>query len=524
MDLKKKINLMNKKIVELTNQNIFLQKRNEEVELIYEKKWEENKIDYDNFYNLIYNEKKNAFCQKCQTIREQYKNEISSLELQYSNNISLFSNNYTLFKSEIHVKLKKIMNDFIEKEKKMLKQLEEIKYQKQIFEQKKNEELLEKNKIIEKLSKNYQSQPDNSKENTKNMKNITDENSLLKQQIKQMTNLKAQVNIDLQKEINQLHSEIDKYKELYTLNKNNNEILSKQFDSLKQKHSKNEEKIKNISQIEQNLKNDLSNKEKYYTYIIKTNEQKHQAQIEKFKKENDQLKTKYLKYQIDCETEIKSLQQEVENQKNLIEKYLKQINVLKQKNENINEEKLEKIENQSKQDNNNDKFEKEKMILQSKHREEINHLNFANLLQVNEIKIKYEQTISDLKIENSYLKSEIETNKDRITKLLHEKSLQYRKLSINSSKMKINKEKILSQIEKDEEKSPLIMKNKDKSINYFKPKETKESRNSKEVKSTRRKRNPFSISEGMLCHNYSESQTLVPIDVHKSTRFSVGKR
>ena len=40
MDLKKKINLMNKKIVELTNQNIFLQKRNEEVELIYEKNGE----------------------------------------------------------------------------------------------------------------------------------------------------------------------------------------------------------------------------------------------------------------------------------------------------------------------------------------------------------------------------------------------------------------------------------------------------------------------------------------------------
>ena len=61
MDLKKKINLMNKKIVELTNQNIFLQKRNEEVELIYEKKLGENKIDYDNFYNLIYNEKKTPF-------------------------------------------------------------------------------------------------------------------------------------------------------------------------------------------------------------------------------------------------------------------------------------------------------------------------------------------------------------------------------------------------------------------------------------------------------------------------------
>lgn len=64
MDLKKKINLMNKKIVELTNQNIFLQKRNEEVELIYEKKWGENKIDYDNFYNLIYNEKKKRLLPK----------------------------------------------------------------------------------------------------------------------------------------------------------------------------------------------------------------------------------------------------------------------------------------------------------------------------------------------------------------------------------------------------------------------------------------------------------------------------
>lgn len=520
MDLREKINLMNKKIVELTNQNIILQKRIEEVELIYEKKLGENKIDYGDFYNLVYNEKKNDFCEKCQAIREQYKNEISSLELQYSNNISLFSNNYTLFKSEMHVKLKKIMNDFIEKEKKMLKEIEEIKYQKQIFEQKKNEELLEKNKIIEKLSNNQQNQIDNSKENTKNIKTISEENYLLKQQIKQMTNIKPQININLQKEINLLHNEIDKYKELYTQNKSNNEILSKQFDNLKQKHSKNEEKIKNISQNEQNLKNDLSNKEKYYTYIIKSNEQKHQTQIEKFKKENDQLKTKYLKYQIECEGEIKSLQQEIQKQKNIIEKYLKQINLLKQKNENIKEEKTE-IQINS---NNNDKFEEEKKILQSKHREEINHLNFANLLQVNEIKIKYEQKISELKIENSYLKSEIEANKDRITELLQEKSLRYRKLSINSSKMKINKEKILSQIEKDEEKSPLIIKNNNKSINYFKTKETKESRNIKNVKSTRRKRNPFSISEGMLYHNSCESQTLVPIDVHKSTRFSVGKR
>ena len=259
---------------------------------------------------------------------------------------------------------------------------------------------------------------------------------------------------------------------MYTITKNSNELLNKQIETLKQKYNTNEEKIKTIDTIEEKYRNDLNDKEKYYTYINKTNEQKFVLQLAELKRENAQLKTKYIQAQIDkdnlqkknkdpelsmndtsnhnamLQSTINDLNRQLSDMKGkneIAEKekvlYTKEISQLKEQIESLSKKIEENGSKNKEKEKLKKQYEDERTLLQSKHREEINHLTFSNLLQLNEIRLKYEQTISDLKIENSHLNHQLSNSK---LPVIGKES----KLLLNQKhKVKLDKDSILNQME-----------------------------------------------------------------------------
>ena len=508
--LKKKLLQLVKSNTDLSNENTVLKERLKDMITIQESLIKENEAALSNMKKLFEDrmKKSNESSMKEFAI---YKLKIENLYQQYANEKNTFIINYNQYKSEVEAKMKTFSNNYIDKENKMLSELKQVKA------------ALQQKEIT--------------------IKSLLNENEQLKEKIKQNSDLKTQVNLDLQKEINLLHNEVDKYKELYTITKNSNELLNKQIETLKQKYNTNEEKIKTIDTIEEKYRNDLNDKEKYYTYINKTNEQKFVLQIAELKRENDQLKTKYIQAQIDKDNLQKKNKDpelsmnDTSNHNEMLQLTIndlnRQLSDMKGKNEIAEKEKVlytkeisqlkEQIESLSKkiEENGSKNKEKEKLkkqyedertLLQSKHREEINHLTFSNLLQLNEIRLKYEQTISDLKIENSHLNHQLSNSKlpviGKESKLLLNQKL----------KVKLDKDSILNQMETSDvndskEHFKLINKTNLSPCKEYKGK-------SDRGKGTRRKRNPFSISEGMFGNFTSESSTIVPLDYKKTARFS----
>ena len=559
--LKKKLLQLVKSNTDLSNENTVLKERLKDMITIQESLIKENEAALSNMKKLFEDrmKKSNESSMKEFAI---YKLKIENLYQQYANEKNTFIINYNQYKSEVEAKMKTFSNNYIDKENKMLSELKQVKaalQQKEMINQKlqkqinnnkggnNNKEIdyykRQLNDFTERLKKMESNNTTICAENQNTIKSLLNENEQLKEKIKQNSDLKTQVNLDLQKEINLLHNEVDKYKELYTITKNSNELLNKQIETLKQKYNTNEEKIKTIDTIEEKYRNDLNDKEKYYTYINKANEQKFVLQIAELKRENDQLKTKYIQAQIDKDNLQKKNKDpelsmnDTSNHNEMLQSTIndlnRQLSDMKGKNEIAEKEKVlytkeisqlkEQIESLSKkiEENGSKNKEKEKLkkqyedertLLQSKHREEINHLTFSNLLQLNEIRLKYEQTISDLKIENSHLNHQLSNSK---LPVIGKES----KLLLNQKhKVKLDKDSILNQMETSDvndskENFKLINKTNLSPCKEYKGK-------SDRGKGTRRKRNPFSISEGMFGNFTSESSTIVPLDYKKTPRFS----
>ena len=562
--LKKKFLQVVKTNTDLSNENTVLKERIKDLIAIQETLIKENESALRSMKKL-FEEKMKKSNESSKKDLDIYKLKIDNLYQQYANEKNTFINNYNQYKAEVETKMKTLSNNYIETENKMRSELKKVKtalQEKEILTQKLQKELIQLrnnnrssgdidyykkqlNDFTERLKKMESNNTTLCAENQNTIRSLSNENEQLKEKIKQNSDLKTQINLDLQKEINLLHNEVHKYKELYTLNKNSNELLNKQIETLKQKYNINEEKIRTIDTIEEKYRNDLNDKEKYYCYINKTNEHKYILQIAELKKENDQLKTKYIQAQIDKENlqkQNKNLElslNDINNHNDILQSTIsdlnRQLSDIKGKNENfeknISETKIlytkeisqlkaqieslsKKIAEKESVSKNKEKeqikkqYEDEKTLLQSKHREEINHLTFSNLLQLNEIRLKYEQTISDLKIENSHLNHQLSNSK---LPVIGKES----KLLLNQKmKVKLDKDSILNQMEtSDAPKQNYKLINK---TNLSPCKEYKSERG----KGTRRKRNPFSISEGMFGNFTSESSTIVPLDYKKTTRFS----
>jgi hypothetical protein len=251
--------------------------------------------------------------------------------------------------------------------------------------------------------------------------------------LKHSLNNQTQMNLTLQKESMKLLEEIEKYKELYTIVKNSRDILQRQFQQYKDKYIIDSNKINEYNALELKYKDDVISKEKYYKHLIETNENKHSLSVYQYKQQlevvenklnemkvkynainnelaqtNEQLVSITNKYDmINNERQTLIL---VNNQlKQDITKYMNEIQGLKKEmnqkemysnlDQNGFEEVIRKLQNE---------HEEQKCIIESMHREELNHLQFTHNLNFNQTKLKLEETISNLKIELSNTKKELD--------------------------------------------------------------------------------------------------------------------
>ena len=141
--------------------------------------------------------------------------------------------------------------------------------------------------------------------------------------------------------------------------------------------------------------------------------------------------------------------------KKIVSNIENELNQTKQENFN-NIEILKKEKNDLNLEKKN--IEQEKLVIESKHREELSHLNFETYLNMNEAKIKLEKKISDLKISNYELMNLID-KKDEEIKLLKQDIEMFK---LKNKKNKNEKENELNEIKKinknENKKSEIPMK------------------------------------------------------------------
>ena len=112
-------------------------------------------------------------------------------------------------------------------------------------------------------------------------------------------------------------------------------------------------------------------------------------QIEQNKKENIDLKKQIEQNKKDND----NLKKQIETSNKEKEDLKKQLDISKKENEDL-----------KKQLEQNKKENEDKSSLESKYREELDRLNFNHTLSINELQLKYDGEISNLKIENMKLK------------------------------------------------------------------------------------------------------------------------
>ena len=281
-----------------------------------------------------------------------------------------------------------------------------------------------------------------------NTKHSKKQSSRIEELEKEITSLKhslanqTQLNLTLQKESMKLLDEIKKYKELYTIVKNSRDILQKQFQQYKEKYVIDSNKLNEYNALELKYKDDVMSKEKYYKHLIETNENKHSLSVFQYKQQLELVENKLnetkVKYNA-TNSELSKLNEQlvvitnkyelINNEKQtlmLMNNQLKQ-DVTKYKNEiDVLKSELNQKELCSNLEQNGfdkvilklkNEHEEQKCIIESMHREELNHLQFTHNLNFNQTKLKLEETISNLKIELSNTKQELDSLKRSMREL-----------------------------------------------------------------------------------------------------------
>ena len=173
---------------------------------------------------------------------------------------------------------------------------------------------------------------------------------------------------------------MDNEKKISTENKNEKEKLKKKLNEIENKTNSEIEKIKKAYELEKN-----KNKEEYNNLNLIT---------EQIKNEKEEIIKLYEEKIKSNEEIINKLKTENEDSKKIHNKELEELN-----------NKIKTItQKQNEVTNLKNKLENDKEVLESQHREEIDRNNFSHTLAINEMQIKLDSQISQLKIENFQLK------------------------------------------------------------------------------------------------------------------------
>ena len=179
----------------------------------------------------------------------------------------------------------------------------------------------------------------------------------------------------------------------------------------------NEEKLKESNKTINELKNQLNNDKLKEDETIKNLKINQEKEIENLKnqllaeKNNAEIfNKKFEELKADYEKKIISLNEQL-NQKDL---------EIKKTQENA------KSSSKSSQD------------LQNKHKEEIERIKFSNTLTLNELKLKHDKELADLRLENMNLKENIDKAKEK-DNIIHKLKLQlkYARIGIIRKRRKI---------------------------------------------------------------------------------------
>ena len=197
---------------------------------------------------------------------------------------------------------------------------------------------------------------------------------------------------------NKYNDEINKSKE--ENNKLNEEIkkLNEEINKLNEELNKSKNELKSKNQ-------DISNLQGFKDKIYQMEKEKTEMNNRLLKISNDNDISQ--KENIDLKKQIDISKRENSNLKKENEDLKKQIETSKKENNNIkkeNEEMKIKLELTKKENN-------DKESLENKHKEELDRINFNHSLSLNELQLKYDGEISNLKIENMKLKG----NNNKVT-------------------------------------------------------------------------------------------------------------
>lgn len=320
---------------------------------------------------------------KLETLTQSYENKFKEINEKFLQYKEIADQKETKLKDEYEKKynemieeLKKIKNNAEEKINQLKKQnekdkneyndntakikaeFEKFKKEAQENEEKLKEIIIEKEKIISSLEKEKENLM---KENTEK----TEQMSKLKLQSEKRGKDKD----DLRAEIIKLQTTVAEQSErILELEEENKKLINQGKSDQVEILSLNEIKLR-LTLLEKELsdKNDsLTSLSKEYQTVLKEKEEL----IHKLSNTTDKLRKN--------ENELNSLKEE-----------------LKQKGD-VSIEKLNQLKKQ---------YEDEKIALESKYKEEIDRIKFNNTLEINEMKLKYDSVVSNLKIENLQLKS-----------------------------------------------------------------------------------------------------------------------
>jgi chromosome segregation ATPase len=268
----------------------------------------------------------------------------------------------------------------------------------------------------------------------------------------------------MKKEIEELNKKMNLNKEQY--NSKNKELM----DEIKKKDLqistllKNENNYKNnennFKNNENNFKNEINTlKEEINNYKNKINsyEEKmktYEDTIEELKKKlnelsnDDKLKEDEMKKNIkmneEREKEIQNLKNQILSEKENNEKLNAKIKELKdeyeQKISSLNEQLSQKDIEINKIKEDIQFSSKSSQDLMNKHKEEIERIKFSNTLTINELKLKHENEISSLKIENMKIKESLDKAKE-MEALLHKLKLQLQQKNTQEIELNEKEEK-----------------------------------------------------------------------------------
>ena len=160
-------------------------------------------------------------------------------------------------------------------------------------------------------------------------------------------------------------------------------------------------------------KTDLNNKLLKLTNDNENNQKEisdFKKQIEQNKKENEDLK-KQIEQNKKENTDLKK---QIDQNKKENDNLKKQIDTSNKEKEDLKKQidtSIKENENLKKQLEENKKENENKSSLESKYREELDRVNFNHTLSINELQLKYDGEISNLKIENMKLKG----NNNKVT-------------------------------------------------------------------------------------------------------------